>query len=161
MTKTRRLTHVDRRGQVNMVDVAAKPPTAREAIAEAHVRMAKTTRALLEEGRVQKGDAFAVVRIAAIQAAKRTPELVPLCHAVALTKVDVAIEVVPTGVTIRTTARAFDRTGVEMEALVAASAGALALYDMVKAVDRGVRFEVSLVEKRGGKSGPWKREATR
>ncbi len=151
------LTHLDERGRVNMVDVAAKPATAREAVAEARVTMAAATRELLERGAVAKGDALAVVRIAAIQAAKRTPELIPLCHAVALTKVDVAIAFEPRGVHIRTIARANDRTGVEMEALVAASAGALALYDMIKAVDRGVSFDVRLLEKRGGKSGTWKR----
>lgn len=152
-----KLTHVDRRGQVTMVDVAAKPITAREAVAEAVVTMAPATLALLAQGAVAKGDALAVVRIAAIQAAKKTPELIPLCHAIALTKVDVAIELGPRDVRIRTTARATDRTGVEMEAMVAASTGALALYDMVKAVDRGVSFTVQLVAKRGGASGDYRR----
>lgn len=162
MTTARRLaplTHTDERGRVRMVDVAAKPTTEREAIAEAIVKMAPATLARLRKGDVAKGDALAVVRIAAIQAAKRTPELIPLCHTVALTKVDVEVDIQPRAVRIRTTARASDRTGVEMEALVAASMGALALYDMLKAIDRGISFGVRLIEKRGGASGVYRRGA--
>lgn len=162
MTRARRppqLTHTDERGRVKMVDVAAKPTTDREAIAEAIVEMAPETLARLRKGDVAKGDALAVVRIAAIQAAKRTPELIPLCHTVALTKVAVDVDVLPSSVRIRVTARASDRTGVEMEALVGASTGALALYDMLKAIDRGITFSVRLIEKRGGASGVYRRPA--
>lgn len=157
----RSLTHLDARGAVHMVDVAVKEITARSATAEALVTMAKETRARLARGDVKKGDALAVVRIAAIQAAKRTPELIPLCHAIALTKVDVEIELVPRGARIVTTARATDRTGVEMEALVAASAGALALYDMLKAIDRDIEFSVRLLAKSGGQSGDYRRRGAR
>ncbi|CAN5326842.1 cyclic pyranopterin monophosphate synthase MoaC [soil metagenome] len=156
--KAKKLTHLDERGRVHMVDVAAKPKTEREATAEAIVKMAPATLARLREGTVAKGDALAVVRIAAIQAAKRTPELIPLCHTIALTQVDVDVELRARDVRIRTTARAFDRTGVEMEALVAASTGALALYDMLKAVDRSISFSVELSSKRGGNSGDYRRK---
>lgn len=155
----KKLTHTDSRGRVRMVDVASKPVTEREAIAEAIVKMAPATLARLRAGDVAKGDALAVVRIAAIQAAKRTPELIPLCHTVALTKVVADVDVRARDVVIRTTAHASDRTGVEMEALVAASVGALALYDMLKAIDRGITYTVRLVAKRGGASGDYRRGA--
>ncbi len=157
----RRLTHLDARGRVRMVDVGEKRTTAREAIAEAIVDMKPATLARLAKGDVAKGDALAVVRIAAIQAAKRTSELIPLCHAIALTKVDVDVAIEARAVRITTTARATDRTGVEMEALVAASTGALALYDMLKAVDREITFSVRLLEKRGGKSGEFRRSSSK
>lgn len=143
-----------------MVNVADKDVTQRTAGARARVRMRPETARLLSEGRLPKGDAAAVVRLAGIMAAKRTPELIPLCHQVALTAVDVELDVdVQQGVAVvETSARATDRTGVEMEALVAASVAALALYDMVKAVERGVVVEqVELVEKRGGARGDWQR----
>ncbi len=140
-----------------MVDVAGKDVTLREATARGVVRMSPAARAALARGRLPKGDAFAVARIAGIQAAKRTHEWIPLCHPVRLTSV--AVELAPRGrdrVEIAATARAADRTGVEMEALVAVSAAALALYDMVKSLDRGVRIEeVRLLSKSGGRSGAW------
>jgi cyclic pyranopterin phosphate synthase len=145
-----------------MVDVGEKSVTAREAVAEAWVRMAPATLALLVSGNAPKGDVLAVARIAGIQAAKRTPELIPLCHNVLLT--GVTVELVPSGtdaVHILATARAADRTGVEMEALVAATVAALTLYDMLKAVDRGMQIErAGLVRKTGGKSGDYVRETT-
>lgn len=155
-----RLTHVDDQGRARMVDVGSKDRTARRAVAGARVRMTPGTAALLADGRLPKGDALGVARLAGVMAAKRTPELIPLCHAVALTSVDVDIDVDVAGglATITTVARATDRTGVEMEALVAASTAALALYDMVKGVERGVVIEeVALREKTGGARGDWTR----
>lgn len=143
-----------------MVDVSQKDVTVREAVARASVRMDPATRARLERGDVPKGDVWATARIAGIQAAKRTPELIPLCHAIALTSVAIEFELDPDGerAHVRATARARDRTGVEMEALVAASVAALTLYDMLKAIDRAITIEsVMLVEKRGGKSGDFVR----
>jgi cyclic pyranopterin phosphate synthase len=154
------LTHLDAQGRARMVDVGAKDATARVAVASAFVRMAPETRARLVSGDVPKGDVWATARIAGIQAAKRTPELIPLCHAIALTSVEVHFELDPDGqrVEIRATARAKDRTGVEMEALTAATVAALTLYDMLKAIDRAITIEqVALLEKRGGKSGDWAR----
>lgn len=142
-----------------MVDVSEKEMTHRTARARATIRMKKSTRALLFSGKVEKGDALAIAKIAGISAAKRTPDLVPLCHGIALTRVAVEIEAGRKSgeVVVLATAEARDRTGVEMEALTAASVAALTIYDMVKSVDRGVSFEVALEEKRGGKSGAWKR----
>ncbi len=143
-----------------MVDVSAKEPTEREARAEAFVRMAPETLELLRRGEVAKGDAFAVARVAGIMAAKRTPDLIPLCHPLSLSSVEVELEAEGEGVTIRSAVRCRDRTGVEMEALVAASVAALALYDMVKAAERGVTIErVGLLSKSGGRSGTWQRDA--
>ncbi|MFP4149447.1 MAG: cyclic pyranopterin monophosphate synthase MoaC [Nitriliruptoraceae bacterium] len=150
------LTHVDAAGRARMVDVAAKPVTDRVAVATAVVRLAPHTAALLLDGALPKGDALPVVRLAGIQAAKRTHELIPLCHQVALTSVDVEVVVAPDSgeVTITATARATDRTGVEMEAMTAVAVAALTLYDLVKAVQRDVVIsEVRLREKRGGRSG--------
>jgi cyclic pyranopterin monophosphate synthase len=150
------LTHLDADGRARMVDVAAKPVTERVAVAACEVRLAPATAALLLDGRLPKGDALPVVRLAGIQAAKRTHELIPLCHQVALTSVEVDVEVDrDTGrVEIRATARAMDRTGVEMEAMTAVGIAALTLYDLVKAVQRDVVIsEVRLREKRGGRSG--------
>jgi cyclic pyranopterin phosphate synthase len=160
-TVPKRLTHLDERGEAHMVDVGGKPATAREARAEACVRMNRATAARLRAGDVPKGDVLAAARIAAIQAAKRTPELIPLCHAVQLTRVDVDITLGEADARVRVTAHALDRTGVEMEALVGASAAALTLYDMLKAIDRGMTFEVALLEKRGGRSGLWRRTRAR
>ncbi|MGI8574276.1 MAG: cyclic pyranopterin monophosphate synthase MoaC [Egibacteraceae bacterium] len=154
------LTHMDAEGRAHMVDVGGKDVTGRSAKARARVGMLPETARLLTEGRLPKGDAGAVVRLAGIMAAKRTPELIPLCHQVALTAVEVELDVDGESGTavIETTARAADRTGVEMEALVAASVAALALYDMVKAVDRAVVVErVELLEKAGGARGDWRR----
>ena len=152
------LTHLDEHGRARMVDVGDKPITAREARASARLRMAPETLEALRAGTTKKGDALATARIAGIQAAKRTPELIPLCHAIALTKVEVRFELQADGVAIETVARCADRTGVEMEALTAASVAALTLYDMLKAMDRGMVIEaVQLEAKSGGRSGDWHR----
>jgi molybdenum cofactor biosynthesis protein MoaC len=155
------LTHLTADGEAHMVDVGLKPATLRRGVARAFVRMQPETLAALIDGRTPKGDVLAVARIAGIQAAKRTPELIPLCHTVHLTGVEVALETrtSPPGVAITATAKAFDRTGVEMEALVAASTAALALYDMLKAIDRGMSItDLELVAKSGGRSGEFNRE---
>lgn len=142
-----------------MVDISAKGVTERIAVASARVRMQPATLLLLLSGNAPKGDVLSVARIAAIQAAKRTPELIPLCHQIALTGCNV--ELTPIGddvMEVRAEVRAADRTGAEMEALVAASIGALTIYDMLKAVDRSMTIEqVALLEKSGGKSGTYKR----
>ncbi|MAQ18638.1 MAG: cyclic pyranopterin monophosphate synthase MoaC [Sandaracinus sp.] len=152
------LTHLDEHGRARMVDVGDKPITAREARASARLRMAPETLEALRAGTTKKGDALATARIAGIQAAKRTPELIPLCHTIALTKVEVRFELRADGVAIETVARCADRTGVEMEALTAASVAALTLYDMLKAMDRGMVIEaVQLEAKSGGRSGDWHR----
>jgi cyclic pyranopterin phosphate synthase len=153
------LTHLDDAGHARMVEVGTKPITQRTAVARATVVMAPATAARLATGDLPKGDALPVVRLAGIQAAKETPRLIPLCHQLALTSVDVAVDVdTATGVaSILATARAVDRTGVEMEAMTAASVAALAMYDLVKAVQRDVVVrEVALVAKSGGRSGEWR-----
>ena len=150
------LTHLDDQGRARMVEVGEKPVTARMAVASCEVHMTPTTAGLLVDGALPKGDALPVVRLAGIQAAKRTHELLPLCHQLALTSVEVDVEVVrDDGVAVITaTARARDRTGVEMEAMTAASVAALTLYDLVKAVQRDVVVtQLRLREKRGGRSG--------
>jgi cyclic pyranopterin monophosphate synthase len=153
-----RLTHVDAAGHARMVDVSAKDVTAREATASGRVLLSPAAVEALREGTVPKGDALAVARIAGIQGAKRTPDLIPLCHPIALHSVSVDVEVLDDGVTITATARTADRTGVEMEALTAVSVGALALIDMIKAVDpAAVISDVRVEEKAGGKSGHWRR----
>ena len=153
-----RLAHVDESGRARMVDVGAKARTSREATAEAFVRCAPATVALVRERRVQKGDVLAVARIAGIAGAKRTPDLVPLCHPVALTGVDVDVDVRDDGLRIVATARAQDRTGVEMEAMTAAGAAALAVYDMLKSAERGIEIVGwRLLCKSGGRSGEWTR----
>jgi len=160
-TRLGHLTHLTPEGDAHMVDVSQKPATARRGVARAFVRMQPETLAALVGGRTPKGDVLAVARVAGIQAAKRTPELIPLCHAVALTGVEVALETRadPPGVAILATARAFDRTGVEMEALVAAGAAALTLYDMLKAIDRGMSItDLEVVAKSGGRSGDFERK---
>lgn len=154
------LTHLDAAGRARMVDVGDKPTTRRRAVARASLRVSPATAALLSEGRLPKGDALPVARIAGIQAAKRTPDLIPLCHLVALAAVEVDVDVdVDAGrATVTAAVTAADRTGVEMEALVAASTAALTLYDMVKAVERGAVVErVELVSKSGGVRGDWTR----
>jgi cyclic pyranopterin phosphate synthase len=153
------LTHFDADGAPHMVDVTPKSETARVARAQATVRMAPETCARIAAGKVAKGDVLAVARLAGITAAKRTSDLIPLCHPLRLTSVEVALEAVPPDrVEVEATVRAFDRTGVEMEALVAASTAALTVYDMCKAVDRWMTVEaVRLLEKSGGKSGDLRR----
>ena len=159
---TRRLTHVDSRGAARMVDVSAKERTEREAVAEAFVRCAPETLALVREGRAAKGDVLATARIAGIAAAKRASDLIPLCHPIALTGVAVDVTVEDDGVRIVATAKAADRTGVEMEALTSAAAAALTVYDMLKAVERGIEIErVRLMRKSGGRSGTWVRRSGR
>jgi len=152
------LTHFDTAGQAHMVDVGAKAETARLARAAGRIRMQPATFDLIKSGSAKKGDVLGVARIAAIQAAKRTSDLIPLCHPIALTRVaaDFALDVAASSVTCTVTAETFGRTGVEMEALTACSVGLLTIYDMCKAVDRGMVIEaVRLLEKDGGKSGHW------
>lgn len=151
-------SHLDAEGRARMVDVTAKAETVRAARAEALLEMSAETVRLLREKALPKGDAMEVARIAGIQAAKRTSELIPLCHPLPLTHVEVAIEITDCGARIQTTARTKAETGVEMEALTAASVAALALYDMCKAVEKGITIgPIRLLEKTGGKSGSWKR----
>ena len=151
------LTHLTRDGHAHMVNVGEKDVTARKATARARVRMSKDTFLRLASGDTPKGDVLAAARIAGIQASKLTPQLIPLCHAVHLTRVEVSIALDGGIAVIDATAEAQDRTGVEMEAMVAASTAALTLYDMLKAVDRSMSFDVCLVEKAGGRSGHWTR----
>ena len=152
------LTHFDSQGQAHMVDVAEKSETRRIARAAGTVFMRPETLALIESGDAKKGDVLGVARIAAIQAAKRTSDLIPLCHPIALTRVGVefTIDRPRASITCEVTAQTVGRTGVEMEALTAVSVGLLTIYDMCKAVDRGIHFEnIRLLEKDGGKSGHW------
>ena len=151
------LTHTGDGGAPRMVDVGDKPETAREALAEAFLVVAPATLTEIRNGTGPKGDALQVAQLAAIQAAKRTPELVPLCHPLRLSSVNVDIEMIePDRIRVRASVRAIERTGVEMEALTAALVGALTLYDMVKAVDRAAVITGGRVlEKRGGKTGEW------
>jgi cyclic pyranopterin monophosphate synthase len=155
---TRQLSHLDAAGQARMVDVSGKEVTARSATATGTVLLSAEAVAALRDGTVPKGDAIAVARIAGIQGAKRTPDLIPLCHPIGLHAVSVDLEVLDHGVRISCTARTADRTGIEMEALTAVSVSALALIDMIKAVDpAAVITDVRLEEKTGGKSGTWRR----
>jgi cyclic pyranopterin phosphate synthase len=150
------LTHTDAKGEARMVDVSAKAATERMAIAEGQVVMSKATLALIVSGNAKKGDVLATARIAGIMAAKRTSELIPLCHPLALSKVTLDISPDPKlpGCLVRATVKVTGPTGVEMEALTAVSIACLTIYDMIKAVERGVRIEgIHLVEKTGGKSG--------
>lgn len=154
----KKLSHLDARGEARMVDVGAKPVTSREAAARAEVRMAAGTVKLLAAGGLPKGDAFAAARLAGILAAKRTDELIPLCHSLPVSSVDVQFKMRRNAVVIDTRARVEGRTGVEMEALVAASVAALTLYDMAKAVDKGIVIgPIYLISKTGGRSGAWAR----
>ena len=157
------LTHIDERGRARMVDVGGKDETDRRARAEALVRMAPETLALIEDEAVPKGDVIAAARLAGIMAAKRTHELIPLCHPLALSAVEIDIvkDAALPGLRVVAEARLRGRTGVEMEALVAASVAALTVYDMCKAVDRGMEVtRVRLLEKSGGRSGAWRRGDT-
>jgi cyclic pyranopterin monophosphate synthase len=152
------LTHFDAQGQAHMVDVSAKTPTHRVAVAEGRIRMEPATLALVQSGTARKGDVLGIARIAGIQGAKKTSDLIPLCHPVPLTRVAVAFEVEEAQSSVRCTATAetVGVTGVEMEALTAVQVALLTVYDMCKAVDRGMVMEgVRLLEKRGGKSGAW------
>lgn len=153
-----RLSHVDAHGRVKMVDVSAKPETHRVAIAEALVRMNREAIRAIRRRAVAKGDPLQAARIAGIAAAKRTADLIPLCHPLPLSSVDVDLEPRRTGYRIRARVGTVGRTGVEMEALVAASAAALTMYDMLKAIDRAMVIgPVRLLEKRGGRSGTYRR----
>ena len=152
------LTHFDAQGQAHMVDVGSKAATHRVAVAFGHIRMQPATLALIAQGSAKKGDVIGVARIAAIQAAKRTAELIPLCHPIALTRVaaEFALDEALPGVRCTVTAETVGATGVEMEALIAVQVGLATVYDMCKAADRGMVIgEVRLLEKRGGKSGTW------
>ncbi len=153
---TPRLTHLDAQGQARMVDVSAKDVTVREATARGRVLLGAPAVAALRDGTVPKGDALAVARIAGLQAAKRTPDLIPLAHPVAVHGVTVELNVADDGVDISAVVRTADRTGVEMEALTCVAVAALALIDMIKAVDRTARItDVRVVAKSGGRSGDW------
>lgn len=161
-SERRRLTHVDRSGRPRMVDVSAKPATARRAVAEAFVTMSPETLSLVIDGGNAKGDVLGVAELAGVMAAKKTSDLIPLCHPIALTDIVVAItpERAGGGVRIRAEAATTGPTGVEMEALTAASVAALTVYDMIKGVERGIEIQaVHLVSKSGGRSGDWHREA--
>jgi cyclic pyranopterin phosphate synthase len=155
-----KLTHFDDAGRARMVEVGAKPETAREAVASGEVRMARATARRIADRRIEKGDVLSVARLAGIQAVKRTADLVPLCHPLRITGVDLELAVKADRVTILGRVRAHDRTGVEMEALTAVTVAALTVYDMCKAIDRGmVLGPFQLDAKRGGKSGEWRRGA--
>lgn len=153
------LSHLDEEGRIKMVDVGAKPVTARVVEASGFAHMAESTVNAVRERRTPKGDPLETARLAGIMAAKRTGELIPLCHPLALTHVDVQISLEENGARITATASTSAQTGVEMEALIAVSVAALTLYDMLKAIDRGMVIgEIRLERKSGGKSGEWTRE---
>jgi cyclic pyranopterin phosphate synthase len=153
----RRLSHLSARGEAHMVDVGGKSESLRRAVAHATVRMQPATAERLRSNSTPKGDVLAAARIAGIQASKRTPELIPLCHVVRLTRVTIELRIEEAAIQIDAVAEAFDRTGVEMEALVAASTAGLTIYDMLKGIDRGMTIEIALQEKTGGTSGTWTR----
>ena len=154
-----RLTHIDESGAARMVDVSGKATTAREAVATGIITMSAEALAAINEGGIAKGDVLAVARIAGIQAAKRTSDLIPLCHPLGLSSVAVDFERLGNGLRATATARTSGQTGVEMEALTAVSVAALTLYDMCKAIDKGMTIgEIRLERKTGGKSGEWKRQ---
>ena len=156
---TTRLTHLNERGEAHIVDIGGKAVTTRRAIARAVVEALPETVAAIAGGTLKKGDALAVARIAGIMAAKKTSDLIPLCHPIGLNAVEVEITAEPTRLVVTATATTDDRTGVEMEAMTAASVAALTLYDMAKSIDRGMRIAaVELLEKTGGKSGTYRRE---
>jgi len=158
-----KLSHLDRAGRARMVDVADKPATVRTAVAEGAIRMSREAFGLVAEGAAEKGDVLGVSEIAGTLAAKRTAELIPLCHSLGLDQVDVEASLDPAlpGVRVRAAAKTVGRTGVEMEALTAVSVALLAVYDMVKSADRAMEIEgVHLVEKTGGRRGDWRRNVT-
>jgi cyclic pyranopterin phosphate synthase len=145
---------------MKMIDVGAKPKTERVAVARGFVSMARATVRRILDGEVEKGDVLAAARLAGVMAAKKTPDLVPLCHPIALSGVEMSVEPGPRGVEVVATVRTVDRTGVEMEALAATAAACLTIYDMLKRYERGMRIEgLELLEKAGGRSGHWKRAA--
>jgi cyclic pyranopterin phosphate synthase len=159
MARPAKLTHLGRRGEAKMVDVGQKPLTRREAVAEGRVVMSKATLEAVIKGDIKKGDVFGVARVAGVMAAKRTHELIPLCHPLQLAGivVDVAPDRSIPGVAVRAVVKTTDRTGVEMEALTAVSVACLTIYDMAKAVERGMRIEgIRLIEKKGGRSGHYR-----
>jgi cyclic pyranopterin monophosphate synthase len=156
----RGLTHLTPQGDARMVDVSPKPETTREAVAQAIIRMRPATLRAVQRGNAPKGDVFGVARTAGILAAKRTPDLIPLCHPLRLTRVEIDFEPRPRRgeVTVLARVRTVDKTGVEMEALTAAGVAALTVYDMIKALEKGVTItRLQLLEKSGGKSGSWSR----
>ena len=156
------LTHVDAGGAARMVDVSTKPPSARTALATGVVRTTREVTQLLQQGGLPKGDAIATARIAGIMAAKRTPDLIPLCHPISISGVTVDLEVGEVEVRIAATVRTTDRTGVEMEALTAVTVAGLTLHDMIKAVDPAAVLDAVRVERKdGGKTGSWTRPADR
>ena len=158
MPKARRLTHADAEGRVRMVDVGAKPVTVREAVASGHVTMSAEARRAIAGGRVKKGDPLQAARLAGIMGAKRTADLVPLCHPLMLTGIDLEVELTRTGVGIVARVRTAGQTGVEMEALAAVACSALTVYDMLKAVDKAMTIgPIQLEEKQGGRSGHYRR----
>ncbi len=159
MAPRKQLTHLGRRGEARMVDVSGKAVTERVAVAEGRVVMARATLDLVRAGNAKKGDVLGAARIAGIMAAKKTHELIPLCHPLALSKIEVDIAPEPdsSGLRVRATVKLAGKTGVEMEALTAVAVACLTIYDMVKAVERGMRIEgIRLLEKRGGKSGRYR-----
>lgn len=154
-----KLTHLDEAGNAAMVDISAKEATVREAVAEGRIAMSAEALAAIREGAVKKGDVLATARIAGIMAAKRTSELIPLCHPLALSKVAVDFELEDSGIRVTALARLTGQTGVEMEALTAATVALLTIYDMAKALDKAmVISDVRLLSKSGGKSGDWRAE---
>jgi cyclic pyranopterin phosphate synthase len=160
MRKTPTLSHVDAKGRVRMVDVGDKPSTAREAVARGTIRMSATARRMIQGNQIKKGDPLQAARLAGIMAAKRTSELIPLCHPLPLTHVSLEIAPGRGGFTIEGRARTTGQTGVEMEALTAVAVAALTIYDMVKAIDKDMIIgDICLLEKRGGKSGLYRRNA--
>lgn len=159
MNRDQRLTHLDSRGEARMVDVGDKAVTSRLAVARAQIRMKPETLSVILASELSKGDALATARIAAIQAAKKTSDLIPLCHPLPITKVSVELRADHTlpGIVIEVTCKVRGQTGIEMEALTAASVAALTVYDMAKSIDRGMVIEqVMLIEKSGGKTGEWR-----
>jgi cyclic pyranopterin phosphate synthase len=157
--RSKKLTHLTNRGEARMVDVSAKTATEREAIAEGRVLMQPKTLALVQTGNAKKGDVLGTARIAGIQAAKRTHELIPLCHPLPIAQVEVELmaDANLPGIVVRARVKVAGKTGVEMEALTAVAVACLTIYDMVKAVERGMRIEgIRLIEKRGGRSGHYR-----
>jgi cyclic pyranopterin monophosphate synthase len=157
--RSKKLTHLGASGEAHMVDVSAKEPTEREAVAEGRVVMTRKTLDIVRKGDAKKGDVLGVARIAGIQAAKRTHELIPLCHPLPISQVevDIAVDIKLPGIVIKARVKVAGKTGVEMEALTAVSVACLTIYDMVKAVERGMRIEgIRLIEKRGGRSGHYR-----
>jgi cyclic pyranopterin phosphate synthase len=153
------LTHFDRSGRARMVDVGKKQETERVAVASGRVLMAPATLELIRQGRATKGDVLAVAQVAGIMGAKRTPDLVPMCHSLMLTRVDIAFDLQDDALTIQASVATRGRTGVEMEALSAVAIAALTVYDMLKAADRGMVIDqIRLEEKKGGRSGEWRRD---